>query len=112
MRKLAASSAREESVFPHSLLKLEPEDDNAADQNAVAVYAGGEHLGYIPKASAQHVRDVLARGKDLAVTVKMGGGPYKFLEEDEAGDLDWVESDVPFWASVSLTYREAKDGDS
>lgn len=86
---------------------LEPEDDNAADPDAVAVYAAGEHIGYIPRASAQHVRDVLKHGKDVRVSVEMGGGPYKVLEEDDEGVLDWYEGTKAFWAAVYLSYRRA-----
>ncbi|MCR4712268.1 MAG: HIRAN domain-containing protein [Clostridia bacterium] len=88
---------------------LEPEDDNAADPNAVAVYAGGEHIGYIPRASAQHVREVLKHGKDLNVAVDMGGGPFKMLEEDEDGKPDWYEGNKAFWAAVYLSYRMPED---
>lgn len=91
---------------------LVPEDDNEADGNAVAVYADGEHIGYIPRASAAHVRDVLAHGRGLMVSVDMGGGPYKVLEEDDEGRLDWYESSKAFWAAVHLSYKAAKDGDS
>lgn len=98
--------------FDPRTASLEAEDDNAVDPNAVAVYADTEHIGYIPRASAKHVRDILKRGKDLKVSVEMGGGPFKILEEDDDGGFGWYEGNKAFWASVYLSYRMPEGEDS
>lgn len=61
--KLAGVSFRPEearlafyAVGAHEELRLEPEPTNAYDANAVKVFAGEHHVGYIPKADAPLVK--------------------------------------------------------
>lgn len=89
---------------PYKVL-LVPEDDNEADPNAVAVIVDGEKIGYIPKGSTKHVRELLSRD-DLKIEAKMGGGPYKVLEENEDGRLDWRTGESQIWAKVSIRYKK------
>jgi hypothetical protein len=47
------------------VLRLVPEPTNPHDRNAVAVYDGDLHLGYVPKVDAPAVKKALAVGLDV-----------------------------------------------
>lgn len=55
--------------------ELVPEPDNPHDPSAIAVFCGGNQIGYIPKEDAQAYLDCLAAGCDLQACVRGMGVP-------------------------------------
>lgn len=54
-------------------VSLRAEPDNPHDSNAVACYAGGQHIGYVPRGQNAEIADALLRS--LAVTAGIAVEP-------------------------------------
>jgi hypothetical protein len=72
------------SLLPGEQLILKREPENAYDKNAVAVYEGEMHVGYIPAVDAPAITKALLLG--LAVTAVYRGRPATTSIEVQWGD--------------------------
>jgi hypothetical protein len=71
-------------------VKLVPEPQNAYDENAIAVYVGGKHGGYLPAKIAKKVRKLLDSGMDASIV-----SHHIHVRHSKRDDgSDWVSVDV------------------
>lgn len=68
--------------FHPSSVKLVPEPTNPHDKNAIMVLVDGEHVGYIKAGSCAHLLKVINEGRIADIKCTMGGGPYKYVDEE------------------------------
>lgn len=61
------------------------EPNNQFDPAALMVYADGKHIGYVPRGRLSDLGK-LSRAPGLKMSVRIYGGPYKYLEYDEDED--------------------------
>lgn len=76
---------------PTMTAELRPEPENEVDQDAIAVYAEGEHIGYIPKGQTKAVRDLLDAGRVMHINADVYGGPFKILRELDDGNYEMAK---------------------
>lgn len=110
-KKELAEEYFEERVWQYEFClqgALVPEPDNQYDPNAIMVQAEGLCIGYVPKGSTSHVRKLMESGRIKWIDLKIGGGKYKYVYEDEDGNcqLDMVENH--YSAVVELHLTEAQ----
>ena len=87
--------------------KLVPEPDNAYDKNAIKVIVDGEHIGYIKSGSCAHIHKLLSNNAVVDIESTIGGGPYKYVEEDDDGDSYTMEKDEsPYSCKLTITERK------
>ena len=61
-----------------SQLRLVREDENAYDHDAVAIFYGETHIGYVPSSKNEQLATMLDLGHDdLFEVYVQGGGPYR-----------------------------------
>lgn len=77
-------------------VELIPEPDNPYDKNAVAVYADGKMIAHIKRGSCSQVKNLINADDFIKVEAEIGGGPYKYIFEDDEGNLfiDKNESEI------------------
>lgn len=89
--------------------ELIPEPDNEVDPNAIKVVVDGLHIGYIKKGSCAHIHKLLNSGSIEKIDIEIGGGPYKFIEEDwdDFGNSVYtLEKDTtPYYAKLTITKK-------
>lgn len=86
---------------------LVPEPDNQYDPNAIMVQAEGLCIGYVPKGSTSHVRKLMESGRIKWIDLKIGGGKYKYVYEDEDGNYQLEMGENHYSAVVELHLTEA-----
>lgn len=60
-------------------VEIRPEPDNAYDPRAHAVYAGGQHIGYIPKVEVARLWDLLTESPVIEASIwELSGGTEDF----------------------------------
>ena len=69
-------------------VELVPEPDNPHDPKAIKVMVDGQHVGYIKKGSCAHLLKVIKEGRLGRIECEMGGGNYKYIEEDYDDERD------------------------
>lgn len=84
------SRVYEIDLIPFNDIKLEKEDDNPYDKNAIKVLIADQsnefhHLGYIPKEKCIKVRSLLDKN-DVQITAYVRGGKYKEVDIDDYGN--------------------------
>ena len=90
------------SFHPNSVV-LQPEPTNQYDPNAVKVIVDGQHVGYIKKGSAAHIRKQLGAGNIVEVTADIGGGPWKLVTEDDDDGFTLEKGEYNYWVDLSIT---------
>lgn len=90
------------SFCPESVL-LQPEPENPYDPNAVKVIVDGQHVGYIKKGSAAHIRKQLLAGNIVEVTADIGGGPWKLVDGDDEDGYTLEKGEYSYWVDLSIT---------
>jgi hypothetical protein len=68
-RHHAEAIASSDAVAPGSALELRRDRDNEHDPNAIAVYAGGEQVGWVPRALAAELAPRLDQGETWSAIV-------------------------------------------
>lgn len=59
-------------------IRLEAEPTNHADPNAIKVFAGTKHIGYIPALVAPHLKELISGEHECALVYITGGENGKF----------------------------------
>lgn len=90
------------SFYPNSVV-LQPEPTNQYDPNAVKVIVDGQHVGYIKKGSAAHIRKQLGAGNIVEVMADIGGGPWKLVTEDDDDGYTLEKGEYNYWVDLSIT---------
>lgn len=90
------------SFYPNSVV-LQPEPTNQYDPNAVKVIVDGQHVGYIKKGSAAHIRKQLGAGNIVEVVADIGGGPWKLVTEDDDDGYTLEKGEYNYWVDLSIT---------
>lgn len=75
--------------YPHKT-ELVPEPDNPVDPNAIKVVIDGQHVGYIKSGSCAHLLKVISEGRIGRIGCQIGGGKYKYIDEDYNEDGDSI----------------------
>lgn len=75
--------------YPHKT-ELVPEPDNPVDPNAIKVVIDGQHVGYIKSGSCAHLLKVIREGRIGRIGCQIGGGKYKYIDEDYNEDGDSI----------------------
>lgn len=76
--------------FNHYKTELVPEPDNPYDPNAIKVVVDGQHVGYIKSGSCAHLLKVISEGRIGRIGCQIGGGKYKYIDEDYNEDGDSI----------------------
>lgn len=103
-----------ELYFNPKKCSLIPEPDNSFDKNAIRVEADGIQIGYIKKGSTSRVRKLMTSDDLVSISVDIGGGKYKIIEEyedDEKQAYDMSFGESGFWAVVEIYTKVLKDLD-
>lgn len=89
--------------------ELIPEPDNEIDPNAIKVVVKGQHIGYIKKGSCAHIRKLLNSDSIKSIDIEIGGGPYKYIEEDydeDGNDVYTLEKGTTqYFAELTITKK-------
>lgn len=88
--------------YSYSKLELIPEPQNEFDKNAVAVYADGKKIAHIKKGSCSQVKNLLASGNVNGIDADIGGGPYKYIDEDEDGKVTVDKDEAPLFVHITI----------
>lgn len=91
---------------------LIPEPDNDFDKNAIRVEADGIQIGYIKKGSTARVRKLMASDNLVSISVDIGGGKYKIVEEyedDEKQVYEMSRGESGYWAVVEIHTKVLKE---
>lgn len=81
---------------------LVPEPDNPYDPNAIMVQADGLCIGYVPKGSTSHVRKLMESGRIKSMDLKIGGGRYKEVVENDDGEYEIEKNEKNYSAVLEL----------
>ena len=96
----------EKRIFENSFLdmkvELVPEPENPHDPNAIRVDASGVQIGYIKAGSTSHVKNLLNSPDFYKMELKMGGGNFKRLCEDEDGGYTIERGSTGFFADLYI----------
>lgn len=68
-------------------VELIPEPENEYDSNAVAVYIDGKKAAHIKRGSCSQVKNLINSDDFVKVEAEIGGGPYKYIDEDDDGNI-------------------------
>ncbi len=86
-KSIVEEGLEDESIYQYEFgilkAKLEPEEDNEHDPNAVKVIISGVHVGYIPKEKSAHIKELVEAGKIRSVKADIKGGNYKYYDSEE-----------------------------
>lgn len=85
-------------------IELSPEPNNPYDENAVAVYMLGHHIGYIDKKSAKWVSRLVEEGDDFFVEV-IEGNDSNVIPIKITISFDSVKAPKPVEGSLGGIYR-------
>lgn len=69
-----------------AMLALEPDPLNEYDPNAVKVFAGGRHIGFIPKDLAPDVGSLLTQGRVTETLKGEGSNKIRIYYDGTAAD--------------------------
>ena len=86
---------------------LVPEPDNPYDPNAIMVQADGLCIGYVPKGSTSHILKLMASGRIQSMDLKIGGGRYKEVVENDDGEYEIKKNEKKYSAVLELHLTEA-----
>ena len=76
----------EKGIHEHSIpkygfenldLSIEPDPDNEFDPNAIKVYLGGEHVGFIRTEDTEYIHEMMEADRIADVDGRIVGGPAK-----------------------------------
>ena len=81
-------------------VKLIPEPTNEHDPNAIFVMIAGEKVGYITREDNKKVRYILNECEIEYISAFIGGGEYKYVNNDDVFEKD----ERPFSISVTISY--------
>lgn len=108
-RELIEDDQVGERVYKYEItdcdVDLRPEPDNSYDPNAIAAYFDGLLIGYVPRGSTTHVRNLLQR-RIVSITGEVGGGPYKIVDEVDDDVFEMEQDATKLWATVSIRYKK------
>lgn len=88
--------------FYPEVVEVIPEPTNFHDPNAIKVVVDDELIGYIKAGSCAHLNRIISEGKLGRITCIMGGGPYKYISEDEDGDYNMDEGESRYFAELHI----------
>ena len=81
-----------------------PEENET--EEVPGVFVSGEQVGYIRKASCDHVRKLLDSGQIKELSLAMHGGPYRILLESDSEEPQLEDGDAGMFALLTLGYEE------
>lgn len=81
---------------------LVPEPDNEYDPNAIMVQADGLCIGHVPKGSTAHIRKLMESGRIKYMDLKIGGGKYKEVLENDDGEFELDSGEHNYSAVLEL----------
>ena len=80
-KQLKENGIREHSIpkygFGNLDLSIKPDPDNEFDPNAIKVYLGGEHVGFIRSEDTEYIHDMMEEDRIADVDGRIIGGPAK-----------------------------------
>lgn len=85
---------------------LVPEPENEYDPNAIMVQADGLCVGYVPKGSTAHIRNLMESGRITYLDLKIGGGKYKKVTEVNDDEYELVRGENPYSAVLEIHLTE------
>ena len=90
--------------FEYLDLGLEPDPGNIFDPNAIKVFLGGEHVGFIRSEDTEYIQNLIAADRIADVDGRIVGGPAKRYNTSE----DRIEEvDFNFGIRLYLFIRQA-----
>lgn len=99
-----------DKIYQYDFLNLKaelvPEPDNEYDSNAVAVLANGIKVGHVKKGSCTRVKNLLKSPNFIGIEIKITGGKYKALYEDENGKLRIEREQCPYFVDIDILTRD------
>lgn len=99
-----------DKIYQYDFLNLKaelvPEPDNEYDSNAVAVLANGIKVGHVKKGSCTRVKNLLKSPDFVGIEIKITGGKYKALYEDENGKLRIEREQSPYFVDIDILTRD------
>lgn len=99
-----------DKIYQYDFLNLKaelvPEPDNEYDSNAVAVLANGIKVGHVKKGSCTRVKNLLKSPDFVGIEIKITGGKYKALYEDENGKLHIEREQCPYFVDIDILTRD------
>ena len=99
-----------DKIYQYDFLNLKaelvPEPDNEYDSNAVAVLANGIKGGHVKKGSCTRVKNLLKSPDFVGIEIKITGGKYKSLYEDENGKLRIEREQCPYFVDIDILTRD------
>lgn len=99
-----------DKIYQYDFLNLKaelvPEPDNEYDPNAVAVLANGIKVGHVKKGSCTRVKNLLKSPDFIGIEIKITGGKYKTLYEDENGKLRIEREQCPYFVDIDILTRD------
>ena len=88
--------------FEDTNVSLVPEPDNPHDPNAIRVEVSGILIGYIKSGSCSRVRNLVNSPDFNKMEIKIGGGEYKCLWEDENGKIQMEKGSTELNAVLTI----------
>lgn len=85
-------------------VKLIPEPDNEHDPNAIRVEADGFTIGYIKKTETAKVKELLSAEDLYKVELRISGGDYKLVSEDEDEKITVEKDSCNYFADVFIKF--------
>ena len=82
--------------------KLIPEPDNEYDPNAIRVEADGFTIGHIKKTETAKVKELLSAEDLYKIEIKISGGDYKLVSEDEDEKITVEKDSCNYFADVFI----------
>lgn len=99
-----------DKIYQYDFLNLKaelvPEPDNEYDSNAVAVLANGIKVGHVKKGSCTRAKNLLKSPDFVGIEIKITGGKYKSLYEDENGKLRIEREQCPYFVDIDILTRD------
>ncbi len=92
-----------EYEFDPQPVEFRYEPENEYDPNAIAIYAGGVHIGYVKKGSTAHIRKLIEGGIIEKAVCEISGGNYKYYDSDTE---ELEKNQGEFYAKVHLILKD------
>lgn len=85
---------------------LVPEPDNEYDPNAIMVQSDGLCVGYVPRESTAHIRELMESGRIQYLGLNIGGGKYKEVTEIDDDEYELERGKVPYSGVLKIHLTE------